>query len=50
MIDWIGKNNVAYALYFDYDASDGRHSISNGQFPRAAAAFKARVQARANSS
>ena len=45
MVDWIRANNVAYALYFDYDAPDGRHSISNGQFPRAAAAFKAKLSA-----
>jgi hypothetical protein len=50
MLDWIRTNDVAYALYFDYDAPDGRHSISSGQFPRAAAMFKAQIQALARNS
>jgi hypothetical protein len=50
MLNWIRTSDVAYALYFDYDASDGRHSISNGQFPRAAATFKAQLQALARDS
>jgi Glycosyl hydrolase family 26 len=39
MHDWIASNNVAYALYFEFDAPDGAHRLMNGQFPRSAARF-----------
>ena len=40
MHDWIASNNVAYALYFEFDAPDGAHRLMNGQFPRSAARFQ----------
>ena len=40
MREWIGSHDVAYALYFDYDAPDGGHSLTSGQFPLAAAKFR----------
>jgi hypothetical protein len=39
MHEWIEANDVAYHMYFDYDAPDGEHRLDGGQFPRAAAAF-----------
>ena len=41
MYDWIRTHDVAHADYFEYDAPDGRHSLMNGQFPNAAAKFRA---------
>jgi hypothetical protein len=41
MYDWISNHDVAHADYFEYDAGDGRHSLTNGQFPNAAAKFQA---------
>ena len=41
MYDWISAHDVVHADYFEYDASDGRHSLMNGQFPKAAAKFQA---------
>jgi hypothetical protein len=43
MLNWIDTNDVAYALYFDFDAHDGQHDLQNPLFARAAAAFKARI-------
>lgn len=40
MYEWIGANNVAYALYFEHDPPHGRHALMNGQFPRGAATFR----------
>jgi hypothetical protein len=41
MHQWIATHDVAYQAYFDHDASDGAHMLESGQFPNAAAAFKA---------
>jgi hypothetical protein len=40
MHDWIASNPVAYALYFEFDAPDGRHELMSGQFPQSAARFQ----------
>ena len=40
MHKWISQNNVAYHLYFEYDAPDGKHRLMTGQFPLSAAKFK----------
>lgn len=40
MHDWIAANNVAYALYFEFDAPDGSHRLMTGSFPQAAAKFR----------
>lgn len=40
MYDWINQNNVAYHLYFEYDASDGAHRMMTGQFPVAGAKYR----------
>lgn len=40
MHEWISTNNVAYALYFEHDASDGYHSLMSGRFPQAAVKFR----------
>jgi Glycosyl hydrolase family 26 len=42
MHEWIEDNDVAYHMYFDYDAPDGPHRLSAGQFPRSAAVFQER--------
>jgi hypothetical protein len=39
MHDWINDNNVAFAIYFEYDGPDGDHRLSNNQFPKSAAKF-----------
>src|SRR3954454_13916600 len=39
MHDWISSNNVAYAVYFEYDAPDGQHKLTDPEFPKGAAAF-----------
>jgi Glycosyl hydrolase family 26 len=40
MHEWIADNEVAYHMYFEFDAPDGRHRLTTGQFPRGAAAFR----------
>lgn len=40
MASWIAQNNVAYHIYFSYDAPDGQHDLQDGNFPLSAAAFK----------
>lgn len=40
MYEWIEANNVAYANYFEFDASDGQHSLLGGRFPLAAERFR----------
>jgi putative cell wall-binding protein len=40
MHDWIISNDVAYALYFEFDAPDGQHAMMTGRFPQAAALFQ----------
>jgi Glycosyl hydrolase family 26 len=37
---WIAQNDVAYHVYFDYDAPDGAHNLRNGRFPNGASAFR----------
>jgi glycosyl hydrolase family 26 len=39
---WFLAHDVAYQAYFDHNASDGAHMLESGQFPNAAAAFRAR--------
>lgn len=39
MHNWIASNNVAYHVYFDFDAPDGAHALLSGRFPTAAAAL-----------
>jgi hypothetical protein len=41
MHDWIVSNNVAYHVYFDFDAPDGAHALLTGRFPNAAEALHA---------
>ena len=43
MIDWITSHDVVYAIYFDFDANDAAHRLSDGQFPRAAAILRERA-------
>lgn len=43
MIDWIDRHDVAHAIYFDVDARDAAHRISNDRFPRASAVFRRRA-------
>jgi hypothetical protein len=40
MHDWLDRNNVAFAMYFDHEGGDGAHILENNQFPKAAAKFK----------
>jgi len=40
MADWITTNDVAYHVYWDYDAGDFNGELSSGRQPRAAAAFR----------
>jgi hypothetical protein len=37
---WIAANDVAYHVYWDYDAGDFNGELSSGRQPRAAAAFR----------
>jgi hypothetical protein len=41
MATWIDQSNVAYDLYFEFDAPDGRHALQNGQYPQGAARYQA---------
>lgn len=40
MHDWGAANNCAYQLYFEFNASDGTHSLEGGTFPLGAASYK----------
>lgn len=40
MASWIASSDTAYAIYFDYDASDGAHALADGQFARSSVAFR----------
>ena len=40
MASWIAASRTAYAVYFDYDASDGAHALADGQFARSATTFR----------
>ncbi len=40
MLSWISSNNVAYAIYFDFDAEDASHRISSDRFPNSSNFFK----------
>jgi hypothetical protein len=37
MHNWIVSHDVAYHVYFDFDAPDGAHALLTGRFPTAAA-------------
>jgi Glycosyl hydrolase family 26 len=39
MYEWIRTNNVAYHMYFEFDAPDGAHALMGDQFPNSADAF-----------
>ncbi len=40
--DWMAQNNVAYEAYFNRDYSScEKHSLTNGTFPKGAAAYRA---------
>ena len=45
MHEWITTHTVAYHIYFNFDAPDGRHSLLTGQFPAGSEAFKRRFGA-----
>jgi hypothetical protein len=40
MYEWIRTNNVAAHYYFEFDAPDGSHELTSGEFPRSAARFR----------
>ena len=40
MYDWITSNDVAYYVYFDFDAPDGAHALLTGRFPTAATSLR----------
>lgn len=40
MYDWITANNVAFQMYFEYDASDGSHRLMLTQFPIGSATYR----------
>lgn len=40
MAQWIATNDVAYHVYWDYDAGDFNGELSSGRQPKAAAAFR----------
>lgn len=40
MLAWIADHNIAYALYFDFDAQDASHRISSARFPRSSKVFR----------
>jgi glycosyl hydrolase family 26 len=42
MYNWISHNPVAYHIYFNFDAPDGRHELLTGQFPIGSEVFKKR--------
>ena len=44
--DWLSQQDLRYHNYFDYNASDFHAKLSDNQFPKAAAAFKAAFSSR----
>jgi hypothetical protein len=40
MLDEFKRDDVAWAIYFDYDATDGRHRLEDNQFPDGGSLFK----------
>jgi hypothetical protein len=40
MYEWITSHNVAYEMYFEFDAPDGYHRLMTGQFPLGAATYR----------
>lgn len=44
MADWIEANRVEYHGYFEFDAPDGAHALSDGGFPKASDSFRKRFQ------
>lgn len=41
MAAWFSQSNLAYQLYYEVDASDGRHALQTGQYPLGAAKYRA---------
>lgn len=41
MAAWIDQSNLAYELYFEFDAPDGLHELQVGQFPQGATTYQA---------
>jgi len=39
--NWVQTKSVAWELYFNSDAPDGKHRLDNGQFPAAASTYRA---------
>jgi hypothetical protein len=37
---WFASHDVAYQIYFNFNADDGDHSLTSGRFPRAGAMFR----------
>ena len=37
---WISTHNVAFTSYFEWDAPDGEHALTDGHFHRSLAAFR----------
>ena len=40
MAVWFLQSNVAYQLYYEHDAPDGRHTLQTGQYWFAAARYR----------
>ncbi|HVV59885.1 MAG TPA: glycosyl hydrolase [Gaiellaceae bacterium] len=40
MASWIASSDTGYAVYFDYNASDGAHALDDARFARSAATFR----------
>jgi hypothetical protein len=40
MHEWIEANDVAYHMYFDYDAPNGDHRLEGGRLPRSEVVFR----------
>ena len=40
MYNWITTHNVAFDMYFEYDASDGIHRLMTNEFPIGAATYR----------
>jgi hypothetical protein len=40
MFQWFNATDPAWALYFEFDKDDGRHTLMSNQFPNATARFK----------
>jgi hypothetical protein len=40
MYVWMSTHNVAFEMYFEFDAPDGLHDLQDGNFPASAAVFQ----------